>query len=118
MRAIRLWRRAGLGRFWSGEGFHSAGEMQKRSYELAEVLVRNLALDFRPRGFGRDRKPVERLLQFLRHASYEDAGDAAAREWLGRDLAAIVGQFLGPGDWGLAGVGQFDDDDRDGDGDA
>jgi len=96
---LRLWKRRGLDMFWTGAAFSAPDKMQDAAYELAEVLIRNLAADFRPRFFGFDRRPVERFLSFLRSARTDDAGAAAAIAHLDRDLGAIATSYLGPGDW-------------------
>lgn len=85
----RLWRRIGLLAFWSGESFHSAraGE-QAASYELAEILARNLAAEHGPAFF-----------DFVAEARAGDAGRAAADRVLGRSLGECAAAFLGPGDW-------------------
>jgi len=84
-----LWHRIGLQSFWSGQSFNdNDDEVQELSYHLAEVLSRNILEDHR-KTFG----------QFLAAARQHDAGEAAAREYLGRDLASFATQFLGEGAW-------------------
>ncbi|MBS0203889.1 MAG: tetratricopeptide repeat protein [Planctomycetes bacterium] len=83
------WREHGLSDFWWGKGFRLYDEGQSHSYELAQILFRVIAADYR-----------RRLPDFVRHAHADDAGESAAREFLGRDLADFARQFLGPGDWG------------------
>lgn len=83
-----LWKREGLQTFWTGESFNSPGEMEELSYHLAEVLTRNIHA-----AHGRS------FITFLKHADWHDAGDAAAREVLGRGLDVVAAEFLGEGDW-------------------
>src|SRR5262249_50651689 len=39
------------------------------------------------------------LPDFIRHANSADAGENAARQFLGMDLARLAATFLGPGGW-------------------
>ena len=95
----RYWNRHGLADFWWGEVFFRSGQAQTLGYELAELLVRLLFEDHRPRWFGFDRSHYERLLLFLQTADREDGGQAAALEHLGIGLEQLAAQFLGPGPW-------------------
>jgi len=89
------WRQEGLEQFWSGIGFSSPGDVQKYSYQLAEILLRLLLTDYQPRWFGFDKSPQQALINFLLHAKRDDAGEAAAREYLGLSLANIAAKSLG-----------------------
>lgn len=89
------WRQNSLDEFWSGEGFHKPTEVQKYSYQLAEILMRLLLTDFRPRWFGADRRPVVQLMNFLRDAKIDDAGEAAAVEHLKLTLQEIAAKSIG-----------------------
>ena len=93
------WRTCGLNLFWSGEAFHSSDESQEFGYQFAEILVRLLLEDFRPRWFGFDQRPLESLMAFLKSARQEDAGQAAAQEHLGMTLGQLAARSLGPGSW-------------------
>jgi hypothetical protein len=96
----RYWGKHGLDAFWSGEGFSSPEEfLQPLSYELAEILVRLLVDESRPRWFGRVREPQRRFFAFLRAASESDCGEAGSREHLGYGLGDLAARFLGPGSW-------------------
>jgi hypothetical protein len=97
----RYWREFGIDPFWYGEGFSTAGQIQTLSYELAEILMRILFEDHRPRWFGWDSSRVKKLIQFLNEARVEDCGEAASRTHLQKGLQEIAGVFLGPGPWGL-----------------
>lgn len=84
----RYWREHGLSQFWWGEGFLLFDEGQGYSYQLAQILFRLIMADHR-----------KRLPDFVRHAVAEDAGDSAARKYLGKGLAELAAQFLGQGSW-------------------
>jgi hypothetical protein len=98
----RYWAARGLDLFWYGEGFFQPDKAQRLSYELAEILMRLLFSDHRPRWFGLVREPQRRLFAFLREANQADAGGAAARKHLGFGLGELAGRFLGPGHWSPA----------------
>lgn len=74
--------------FWSGESFYSADEGQQLSYELSQVLFRNLLSDY-----------PGKMKEILRAASYVDAGNAAIVKVCKKSLDDRVGQFLGKGTW-------------------
>jgi len=82
----RYWRENGLGNFWWGRGFYLPDEGQLHSYRLSQVLFHLLIADHR-----------RQLPDFVRHAHRGDAGESAAREYLGRGLADLAAQFLGEG---------------------
>jgi hypothetical protein len=90
-----FWRSEGLEAFWSGEGFSSPGDVQKYSYQLAEILMRLLLTDYQPRWFGFDQTPVRALMNFIRFADRSDAGAAAAEDYLGLTLDEIAAKSLG-----------------------
>jgi hypothetical protein len=98
-RQKRYWARCGLDGFWHGEAFSRRGRVQELSYQLAEILVRLLVEEGRPRSLGRAREPQRRLFAFLREASISDCGEAACREHLGFALSDLAARFLGPGSW-------------------
>ncbi|MCE9630935.1 MAG: hypothetical protein K8S94_09535 [Planctomycetia bacterium] len=91
------WRDNGLDEFWSGEGFSRPGDVQKYSYQLAEILLRLLLSDYRPRWLGFDRRPLVTLMNFIRHARRDDSGEEAAQEHLGLSLEDIAAKSLGRG---------------------
>jgi hypothetical protein len=95
----RQWRRHGLHEFWRGESFSKADDAQELSYQLAEILMRLLIEDHRPRWLGFDQRPLQRLYGFLSSAQQDDSGQAAASEHLGFGLQELAGKFLGAGDW-------------------
>jgi len=84
----QYWQERGLRDFWWGRAFQRAGAGQSASYNLALVLFQLLLVDHR-----------KRLGPFLRQADANDAGDMAARQVVGKGLADLAAQFLGPGDW-------------------
>lgn len=95
----KYWKKHSLDDFWRGEGFHKAGRAQKLSYQLAEILMRVLVEEHRPRWFGLVKEPQRRFFQFLRFADVADCGAESARAHLGMSLSDIAGKFLGPGEW-------------------
>ena len=86
-RHVAFWNPDNIQRFWSGVSFGEPGESVELSYSLAEILVR-LLLD-QPGEFG----------AFVQHAKWDDAGQTAALDCLGRDLGQVAGTFLGEGNW-------------------
>jgi len=95
----RYWKKHSLDDFWRGEGFHRAGNVQKLSYALAEILMRLLVEEFRPRWFGFVKEPQKRFFAFLKNAMVQDCGAQSAQAHLSLSLSKIAGKFLGPGEW-------------------
>jgi hypothetical protein len=85
----RYWSWFGIDHFWNGRGF-LLKPSQRVSYQLAEVLFRNLCAD-------RNRRAG--LGEFIGSAHRDDAGAAACEKCFGVSLAELVEEFLGPGDW-------------------
>lgn len=85
----RYWSWHGMHHFWDGRAF-SLKSSQRLSYQLAQILFRNLASH---------RLRSTRLQEFLATAHRDDAGAAACRRCFGCPLSALVGECLGPGDW-------------------
>ena len=77
--------------FWSGKSFGDP-DGQRLSYTLARILLDFIVTDIRP-------APID-FRDFVLHANYKDAGEAAARDFLGVELSDLVAAFLGPGEWG------------------
>jgi hypothetical protein len=77
----RFWSVVSIQEFWSGIAFHLP-ESQTLSYELARILVEQLAKDW------------PRFAQFVLRAERPDAGAAAARECLRLDLGELVTTLL------------------------
>jgi tetratricopeptide (TPR) repeat protein len=84
----RYWHEHGLNPFWWGHGFSQFDESQHRCYQLAQILYLLIATDYRGR-----------LSDFVRHASADDAGESAARKYLGIGLEDVAAKFLGQGAW-------------------
>ncbi len=82
------WRTNALQGFWWGDSFHALDDGQANSYLLAHVLFRIIVGDHR-----------KQLRDFVGHARVEDAGESAARSFLGMGLADLAAQFLGEGQW-------------------
>jgi hypothetical protein len=66
--------RARIQQFWSGRSFGIGGESNSLSYDLARIVVEQLARNWAA------------FLQFVLHAERDDAGLSAARERLGPGL--------------------------------
>jgi hypothetical protein len=85
----RYWKWFGIEQFWNGSSFFSPSS-QRLSYQLANILFRNLAGDaVRGRHVGR----------FLETADRRDAGRSACENCFGCSLSDLAGEFLGAGDW-------------------
>jgi hypothetical protein len=82
-----FWDEETIQEFWSGTSFGRTDEGLGLSYELARYCVRALA---------HDREP---FVEFVRSASFEDGGEAAAVAVFGGSLGGLIEQFFGPGDW-------------------
>lgn len=95
----RYWRRFGLQAFWDGTAFTRATRVQEIAYQLAEILVRHLLDDARPRWFGLVRSHQASLVNFLAAAAASDAGEAAAHKHLEMGLSDLAARFLGAGNW-------------------
>jgi hypothetical protein len=84
------WNRDTIQDFWHGSSF-SKPESQKLSYGLARILLDFIVTDIHP--------SPEDFRDFVSHTSREDAGEAAARNYLGLELNDLASAFLGPGEW-------------------
>lgn len=78
----RFWGRQEMQQFWSGTSFRRPDEGNMLSYDLARRLVEQLSADWHA------------FAAFARAASFEDAGNAAAREHLGIELGEVVAAWL------------------------
>lgn len=79
----RHWSAARIQQLWSGESFFRTDDGTMLSYELARIIVEQMARDW------------EGFLGFLRAAhGAEDAGFAAARDTLGVDLGAFAAALV------------------------
>lgn len=87
----RFWGPAEIQQFWSGESFQRTDDGNLLSYELARVMVEQMARDWAP------------FAEFVRHARRGDAGAASALAHLHIDLGAVAAALTGkPGEAGWA----------------
>jgi hypothetical protein len=77
--------------FWSGAIWSRAGEAFELSYELAAMMFEIIRTELSP--------PPAAFRAFVLEARRDDSGAAAAKEHLRVELAELVEEFLGPGDW-------------------
>ncbi len=82
-----FWTAYNIQEFWAGTAFLADGDLQRLSYNLANVL------------FDLVRQQGEALFWFLRQARWEDAGHTACHECFGFGLDDLAATFLGEGDW-------------------
>ncbi|MEM7681831.1 MAG: hypothetical protein AAF288_07735 [Planctomycetota bacterium] len=87
------WRERGLEAFWAGYAFYEAGDGQKYSYLLGELLVRGLVARYGRRKWFRRKEPTA-FERFVWACDEDDDGARAAREELGQTLEEIAGEFL------------------------
>lgn len=78
----RFWGEAEIQQFWTGESFRRPDDGNKLSYDLARIIVEQLAKTWEP------------FAAFVANASQEDAGAQAAREAMGIELGAMVCALL------------------------
>lgn len=78
----RFWGVAEIQQFWTGESFRRPDDGNKLSYDLARIIVEQLAKTWEP------------FTAFVANASQEDAGAQAAREAMGIELGAMVCALL------------------------
>jgi hypothetical protein len=74
----KYWNDENLRKFLCGDLFHSDGEGQELSYDLARRLVLGLSNDW------------AQMKRFILNAHFSDAGEAAARETFGLSLAIPI----------------------------
>ena len=79
----RFWGVAEIQQFWSGESFQRTDDGNLLSYELARVMVEQMARDW------------PSFAEFVRNAQRGDAGAASAIEHLGIDLGAAAAALTG-----------------------
>ncbi len=82
-----FWTAENIQEFWAGTAFHGESDLQRLSYNLANVLFDLL------------RQQGEPLFSFLQQARWEDAGHTACHECFGFGLDDLAATFLGEGDW-------------------
>lgn len=81
-RHLQFWGDAEIQQFWSGKSFLRADEGNELSYDLARILVSQLASDW------------ARFRPFVLAANGADGGDSAAREHLGVPLGELAAALL------------------------
>jgi hypothetical protein len=87
---VEFWNPETIQEFWNGLAFQRSDEGMMLAYDLATILTRNMAQEWKP------------FATFANAASYEDAGDRAARQYLHLDLGACVAALFdgqSPADW-------------------
>lgn len=82
------WNHDSINDFWSGDSFAAADEGQELSYNLAQVIVRNLIADY-----------PNALNEIIQSAHYGDAGNNAFQNICQETLGDQIELFLGKGDW-------------------
>jgi hypothetical protein len=85
----RYWAWFGIDHFWDGRGFLRSSS-QRVSYQLAEILFRNLV---------GSKSRSKMLRTFLATAHRQDYGEAASMVCFGCSLSALAEEFLGAGSW-------------------
>jgi hypothetical protein len=84
----KFWTASTIQEFWSGHSFYRPDEGNRLSYDLAKILVEQLAADW------------DVFRNFATAAHADDAGATAAAEHLGIELGRSVSAILGKnGDW-------------------
>lgn len=78
----RFWSVIRIQEFWSGQSFQVPGDANTLSYDLARIIVEQLARDW----------PT--FTQFVLNARHDDAGATAAHEHLRLDLGELVTTLL------------------------
>jgi hypothetical protein len=81
-RHLRFWGEEEIQQFWSGDSFHRSDEGNMLSYDLARIMVDQMARSW------------DRFEGFALNARREDAGAASARQHLDLDLGAWVCTLL------------------------
>lgn len=81
------WNEKTIQNFWSGESFFAIDEGQELSYNLAHILVRNIARDY------------DSFITFANNANADNAGEEASLKYLGLSLCNVATSFLGEGNW-------------------
>jgi hypothetical protein len=79
---LGFWGKEEIQEFWSGRSFDRQDDGNMLSYDLARIIVEQLAGDW------------PRFEAFALAARHEDGGDAAAREHFGMDLGQIARSLL------------------------
>jgi hypothetical protein len=86
-RHLAFWNEENIQKFWAGVSFGEPGDSNELSYSLAEILISLLLSE--AKDFG----------AFVKEADWNDGGQTAALEFLGRDLGQTAATFFGEGEW-------------------
>lgn len=87
-----FWTAETIASFWTGDSFGAPDPASSLSYQLARLLLYKIRNEHRP--------TPRAFCEFVRQATWTDAGDQSARQNLGVGLNDLVAGFLGPGEWG------------------
>jgi hypothetical protein len=79
---LNFWGRSEIQQFWSGQSFHRPDDGNMLSYDLARIMVEQMAKDW------------DAFREFVLAADRADAGSTAAMEFLEVDLAEFIAAFL------------------------
>lgn len=90
-RHYACWNEITIQEFWSGKSWESLDEPGCLSFELSRILFGKIEQIIRP--------TKENMRLFIKEAHHRDAGDKAARQYLGWSLGDLVADFLGEGNW-------------------
>ncbi len=85
------WTEPKIQKFWAGTSFWLPDEGQELSYHLAQFLFKAL--------YQSGTTPPQKVSEFISDVSREDAGLESARKHLHLDLADILANLLGDGNW-------------------
>ena len=88
------WNDETIQQFWSGLSWHLPDQGFTLSYSLALIIWNKIENDMRA--------PQEMILDFIKKAHYQDAGESACRELFCLSLGDFVEDFIGEGNWSPA----------------
>ncbi len=83
----KFWNEKRIQEFWSGESFSRTDDGQELSYNLAQLIVAQLA------------KSYNAFANFCNEADYKDAGEKAMIDNFGISLADLIVPLLGEKNW-------------------
>ncbi len=83
----RFWNEQNIQEFWRGESFFRADDGGQLSYQLAQILVTNLAENY------------PSFVEFANKANWQDSGEAAIEDIFDISLGDMIANFLGEGEW-------------------
>ena len=90
-RHVAHWNHDSIQGFWMGASWNMPGDDFELSYDLAQLLWREIEV-----GFGAS---IKVLIAFIVTADAGDGGEAACRRLFGASLDDVIAGILGPGDW-------------------